>query len=83
MLDWKNIDLESNYEKEQTFLDGYSFETLLLEISTNFRIENITEKKVFDYIESEMNKKIECAKDVIRYNIKNIVAKAIEEKNIE
>lgn len=37
-MDWKNIDLASNYERNQTFLDGYSFETLLLEIDCNFRI---------------------------------------------
>lgn len=36
-MDWKNVDLDDGYERDQNILDPYDFDTLLLEISCNVR----------------------------------------------
>ena len=36
-MDWKNVDLSSDYERSQDILSSYSFDTLLLEISCNIK----------------------------------------------
>ena len=80
-MDWKNVDLNSPYERGQNILDGYSFNTLLLEIACN--IPEITRKEVVKQFEYELNNKISCARDVFYSNLNNIVKKAIEERNNE
>ena len=36
-MDYLNIDLNSNYERNADILDGYNLDTLFLEISCNLR----------------------------------------------
>ena len=77
-MDWKNVDLNSPYERNQNILNEYSFETLLLEISCNVRdINTDTVKKQF---EISLNSKVQSARDVFYNNLNNIVKKAIEER---
>ena len=76
-MDWNNVDLNSS-EREAAILDGYSFDTLLLEVQCNVReISNETVRKQF--MES-LNSKIQSAKDVFNSNIDNIVKQAREER---
>ena len=77
-MDWNNVDLNSGYERDQNILDGYSFNTLLLEITCN--IPEITREEVVKQFEYELNSKISCARDVFYSNLNNIVKKAIEER---
>jgi len=50
-MDWKNIDLTSGYERDQNFLDGYDFETLLLEIHCNMK--EITKEAILGHAKKE------------------------------
>ena len=78
-MDWTNINLSDNYERSQNVLNAYSFDTLLLEISTN--LNEITEETIKTYFEKEFRLKINEAKEIFNDNLKNIVAKATEERN--
>ena len=80
-MDWNNIDLNSDYERNQDFLTGYSFDTLLLEISCNLRIINNT--TVREHCYNELNNRIREAKEIFEANINNIVKNAIDYRNIE
>jgi hypothetical protein len=80
-MDWDNIDLTSGYEREQDFLTGYSFDTLLLEISCNLR--DINEKTVRDHCYNELNNRIREAKEIFEANLNNILKEAIRYRNIE
>ena len=77
-MDWKNVDLNDGYEQDQCILDGYTFNQLLLEINHNLR--EITEETVMAQFEESLRSKIECARDVMRWNIKNITKKAKQER---
>jgi hypothetical protein len=80
-MDWKNVDLNSPYERNQEILDGYSFETLLLEIHTNLRV--INEQTVRAQFELELKSKIDSAREIFEANLANIVTEAIKERNKE
>lgn len=80
-MNWSNIDLNSSYEASQDILDGYSFETLLLEIHCNLKV--INKETVKQHFENELKMKIQSARDIFEANIENVVKKAIEEKNKE
>lgn len=72
-MDWNNIDLKSGYQRSQDFLDGYSFETLLLELQSNFKTEDLTEEKVLQHAFEQINNKVREAKEILRDNLKQIV----------
>lgn len=78
-MDWNNVDLNSNYERDQDFLTGYSFDTLLLEISCNLR--DINEKTVRDHCYNELNNRIREAKEIFEANLKNIIKDAKKYRN--
>jgi hypothetical protein len=75
-MDWNNIDLTSDYERDQDFLTGYSFDILLLEISCNLR--DINEKTVREHCYNELNNRIREAKEIFEANLTNIVKDAIK-----
>lgn len=77
-MDWTNVNLNSNYERSQNMLDAYDFETLLLEISCN--LKEINKETVTKQFYESLSSKIECAKEVFRNNLENILNKAIEER---
>ena len=80
-MDWNNVDLKSAYERNQSILTGYTFETLLLEVSCNLR--EINENTVSEQFETELNQRIKEAKEIFEANLANIVKDAQEERNIE
>ena len=80
-MDYFNIDLKSDYERNTDILDGYDLETLFLEISCN--VTDINEETVKAQFYESLNSKIQCAKDIFNANLKNIVKYAQEERAIE
>ena len=73
-MDWNNIDFTSEYETSREILTGYTFDTLLLEISCNLRdINKETVKKQF---ETELQNRIRESREIFEANLTNIVKEA-------
>ena len=70
-MNWKNIDLNSPYERDQDILNSYDSETLLMEIEHNCKeINRETVKKQAFY---EIEQKARVAKEIILDNLDNFV----------
>ena len=80
-MDYFNIDLNSDYERNVDILGGYNLETLFLEISCN--LIEINEETVKQQFYKSLNSKIQTAKEIFNANLKNIVKYAQEERAIE
>ena len=80
-MDYFNIDLKSDYERNTDILNGYDLETLFLEISCNLR--EINEETVKKQFYESLNYKIQSAKDIFNANLQNIVKYAQEERAID
>ena len=80
-MDYLNIDLNSDHERNADILDGYNLDTLFLEISCN--LTEINEETVKAQFYESLNSKIQSAKDIFNANLKNIVKYAQEERAIE
>ena len=80
-MDYLNIDLNSDHERNTDILDGYNLDTLFLEISCNLR--EINEETVKKQFYESLNSKIQSAKDIFNANLQNIVKYAQEERAIE
>lgn len=77
-MNWKNVNLKDAYEREQDFLDGYDFDTLLLEIQCN--LKEINRKTVEKQFLEGLRYRIDDAKEIFYNNIDNIVAQAKKER---
>ena len=77
-MDWKNVDLEDGYERDQNILDPYDFDTLLLEITCNVR--DINSETVKTQFETTLKSKIDSAREVFANNFENIIKQAIKER---
>ena len=80
-MDYFNIDLNNDHERNTDILDGYNLETLFLEISCNLR--EINEETVKKQFYESLNSKIQTAKEIFNANLQNIVKYAQEERAIE
>ena len=80
-MDYLNIDLNSDHERNADILDGYNLETLFLEISCNLR--EINEETVKKQFYESLNSKIQSAKEIFSANLQNIVKYAQEERAID
>ena len=80
-MDYFNIYLNSDYERNVDILGGYNLETLFLEISCN--LIEINEETVKQQFYKSLNSKIQTAKEIFNANLKNIVKYAQEERAIE
>jgi len=80
-MNWNNVNLEDGYERDQNILDPYNFDVLLLEIYCNIRDENLNAEEIAKHFNEILNSKIECAREVFRNNLKNIVKQAKKERN--
>jgi len=78
-MNWKNVNLKSSFECSQDILDGYDFETLLLEISCNLPV--INEETVKAQAMHSIKCKYETAIQILNDNLNNIVNHAINERN--
>jgi len=82
-MNWNNVNLKDAYERDQNILDGYSFDILLLEISTNIKNTEINEATIRAHFEKELKIKIQSAREVFRANLQNILKEALEYAEIE
>ena len=82
-MNWNNVNLKNAYERDQNILHGYSFDILLLEISTNIKNTEINEATIRAHFEKELKTRIQSAREVFRANLKNIVNEAVEYAEIE
>lgn len=80
-MNWANVDLNSSYERSQNILDGYSFDTLLLEISTN--LTTMDKPTITALFEKQIREKMRIAREVFNNNIENIVENALEWQNMD
>ena len=80
-MDYLNINLNNDHERNTDILDGYDLETLFLEISCNLR--EINEETVKQQFYESLNSKIQTAKEIFNANLQNIVKYAQEERAIE
>ena len=80
-MDYLNIDLSNDQERNTDILDGYDLETLFLEISCY--LAEIYEETVKQQFYESLNSKIQSAKDIFNANLKNIIKYAQEERAIE
>jgi hypothetical protein len=82
-MNWKNVDLKSDYERSLYILDSYSFDTLLLEIACNIKNTDINHETVLKQFETSLMSKINSAWEIFNSNLDNIVDEAIEHsKNV-
>lgn len=79
-MDWKNIDLESGYEKSQNLMDGYTFEQLLLEVYCNLKEENLTPEEIKKHALSVFKAKYSEAIEILDSNLINITNYAKNER---
>lgn len=78
-MDWNNIDLENGYERDQNIIDPLSSDTLLLEIECN--LKSINRATVREQFETDLQSRIESAREIFEANLDNIVAYAQKERD--
>ena len=78
MINWNNIDLKSSYERDLNLIDALSFDTLLLEIACNIR--DINPQTVSEQFETDLQSRIDEAREVFALNLANIVKQANRER---
>lgn len=77
-MNWHNVNLESSYERSQDILDGYDFNTLILEASCN--LKEINEATVRAQAMESIKIKYQTAIEILDANLANITAYIIKEK---
>ena len=75
-MNWNNVDMDSDYEKNQNILDPYNFNALLLEIQCNIKKENITKEAIIKQFNESLKNNLNSAKEVMESNIDNILKEA-------
>jgi len=78
-MNWKNVNLNSPYERDSSILDNYTFDTLLLEISCNLR--DINKETIRKQFITELENKVNSAKEIFEYNLDNILKDALKYRN--
>jgi len=73
-MNWKNIDLTDNTERDLNILDPYSFNILLLEIDCNVKL--INKETVRNQFKTELKRKTVEAIEIFNNNLDNIVKEA-------
>lgn len=79
-MDWKNIDMNSAYERDQSIVNAYSTNDLLLEVNCN--LTEITPATVMAQFEEALSANIDSARQVMADNLDNIVKEAIRYRKI-
>lgn len=75
-MNWKNVNLNSPYESSQDMLDGYDFDTLLLEVSCN--LTEITPETVRKQALESIKGKYQTALEILEDNLQNITNAALK-----
>ena len=77
-MNWKNVDLNSNYEKSKNLLENYTFEQLILEAICNIKNTEVTEEAIKKHALEVINAKLEEAKGILNDNLSNITKYVID-----
>jgi len=75
-MNWKDVNMNSDYEKEQNIVDPYNFNALLLEIQCNIKKEHITKEAIINQFNESLRNNLDSAKEVMESNIDNIIKEA-------
>lgn len=79
-MNWKNINLQSPYERQQDILDGYDSETILLEVACNCPV--IDRESVRKQALESINQKYKTAIEILEANLDNLTAEALRQRAI-
>ena len=80
-MDWNNVDLKDGYQRSQTFLDGYSFDTLLLELQCNYPKEKLTKEVVMKHVTTIIENNVAEALSIVNSNLDNIIRISLDERD--
>lgn len=80
-IDWNNVDLNDNHQRNQNLLEPYDFDTLLLEINCNIKTENLNPETIKKHFDEVIRLRVEEAKEIFEANLDNIVKQAKNERN--
>lgn len=78
LTNWNKIDLNRPSEACLNFLEGYSFNDLLLQINCN--LSEINRETVLNEVENELECRMNEARHILRINLNEIVRKAQENR---
>jgi hypothetical protein len=78
-MDFNNIDLNSNYEKDQNIMDSLNTNDLLLMVNCN--VKEINEETVKREFEEWLKIAVNSARETFEANKKNITKCALKERN--
>ena len=79
-MNWNNIDLSSDYERNQPILDSYDCDTLLLEVAHNCKV--ITKEAIRAQAIHEIDLKRQVALEILEANLDNLTKEALKERAI-
>lgn len=77
-VDWSNVDLSDGYNRDLKIIEPLTFAVLLLEVNCN--LPEITPEAVLHQFETDLQGRIEEARQIIRDNIGNVVRYARRER---
>lgn len=80
-MNWKNVNLNSCYERSQAILDPYTFDTLLLEVACN--LPEINRETVKAQAMISIKSKYESAIEILNNNLDNLTKEALKERAIQ
>lgn len=80
-MNWKNVNLESRYERDQPIIDALSFDTLLLEIECN--LPNVNKQTIMKQFEIALQSRIESAREIMLDNLDNIEKDALKYRKMQ
>lgn len=79
-MDYNNVQLTDNYERDQNILEPLNFDTFLLEISCNIKTENLTAENLQKEFDQRIKMRTEEAKEIFKANLQNILKTAKAER---
>lgn len=77
-IDWNNVDLNDAFESSRNLIENLTFDALLLEIGCNLR--EINAETVRAQFETDLQSRVEEAKEIFEANLANIVRHARKER---
>ena len=81
-MDWKNVNLNSDYEKNKNLLENYTFEQLITEAIVNIKNTNVNKETVRQQAMLSIQSKFNEAMDILDWNIDNITNYVKDYNNI-
>jgi hypothetical protein len=82
-MDWDNVDFNSSYERDQDFLDGYDFNTLILELVCNYPKETVNAALIRKHVSDTIRQRVNDAVDIIDKNAEAIAKEVINYHKID